>query len=169
MDKKEMRLKYGEIVSKCWEDEAFKKSFIDDPEAIFKEYGIEVPEGIEYKVIVSPKDIEYIIIPAKEVKEAAQGLAKFFLQAAEASDTILPEGKEIRILQNTENVCYVILPASPKTLTAAELARISGSGSTTANTEVEVEAVEVEAVVSTTSHSVEGEIVAVAVCAAVLI
>ena len=167
MDKKEMRLKYGEIVAKCWEDEEFKKNFINDPEEIFKEYGMDLPEGIEYKVIVAPKDIEYIIIPAKEVKEAAQGLAKFFLQSAETADRIVPEGKEIHILQNTESLSYVILPASPKTLTAAELARISGSGS--ADAEVEVEVVEVEATVSTTTTGVEVEVGVAVVCAAVLI
>lgn len=166
---KENYLKYGEIVSKCWEDEEFKKKFIADPEAVFKEYGMDIPEGIEYRVIECPKDIDYVILPATNVKESVQEVAKLLLQLAEKSDVLIPEGTEIRVLQNPEYVSYVVLPASPKTLTEAELSRISGSGKTCANTEVEVEMVEVEAAATTTTHSVEAELVAVAVCAAVVI
>ena len=30
-DKKQNLVKYGEVVAKCWEDEAYKKRFIEDP------------------------------------------------------------------------------------------------------------------------------------------
>lgn len=164
---KENYLKYGEIVSKCWEDEDFKKKFILDPEAVFKEYGMDIPEGIEYRVIECPKDIDYVILPATNVKESVQEVAKLLLQLAEKSDVLIPEGTEIRVLQNPEAVSYVVLPVSPKTLTEAELARISGSGK--AHTEVHVEVVEVEVAATSTTHSVQAELAAVAVCAAVLI
>ena len=51
MTAKEDALKYGEIIAKCWEDEEFKQSFLSAPETILEQYGIELKEGIDYKVI----------------------------------------------------------------------------------------------------------------------
>lgn len=86
----------------------------------------------------------------------------------------MPEGFEYRIIQNTEDVHYLILPASPKTLTAAELAQISGADSAVTATNVvaqaeaavqvvaAVEVVAAEATVAATS-TVAGAEVAVLV------
>ena len=38
-DKKNL-VKYGEIISKCWEDESYKKRFIEDPESVLTEAGL---------------------------------------------------------------------------------------------------------------------------------
>ena len=54
-DKKQNPLKYGEVISKCWEDEAYKKRFIEDPESVLAEAGFVVEEGVTYKVIEQPK------------------------------------------------------------------------------------------------------------------
>lgn len=168
MDKKEKMIRYGEIISKCWEDEAFKKRFIAEPEAVLEEGGIEIEEGITYKVIEAPKGIEYVILPREDVKESLQNLAKGLLNAGDKGDEILPDGLELRILQNTEEISYLVLPASPKTLTAAELKRITGGGSTVHATEVAVqttEAVEVE----TSAVSIGEAGVAVVVGAAIVL
>ena len=31
-DRKNNPVKYGEVIAKCWEDEAYRKRFIEDPE-----------------------------------------------------------------------------------------------------------------------------------------
>ena len=54
-DKKQDLVKYGEVVSKCWEDEAYKKRFIEDPEVVLTEAGFVAEEGVTYKVIEAPK------------------------------------------------------------------------------------------------------------------
>ena len=93
----------------------------------------------------------------------------------------MPEGFEYRIIQNTEDVHYLILPASPKTLTAAELAQISGADSTTTATNVvaqaeavaqvvaAVEVVAAEATVAASSIAVGAEVSVLVVGAIVLI
>ena len=134
------------------------------------EKGIELEEGITYKVIQAPKLVEYFVLPYDNVREPIQNFAKFLLNKAEQSDKIVPEGFEYRIIQNTEDVHYLILPASPKTLTAAELAQISGADSAVTATNVvaqaeaavqvvaAVEVVAAEATVAATSLAAGAEV-----------
>ena len=75
-DKKQNLMKYGEIISKCWEDEAYKKRFIEDPESVMAEAGMDIEEGVTYKVIKQPKLVRYIVIPHENVKEPAQSGGK---------------------------------------------------------------------------------------------
>ncbi len=177
-DKKDV-VKFGEIISKCWEDEAYKRRFIQDPEGVLEEAGLKVEEGVTYKVVEAPKLVQYVVLPYEKSKEAVQTFAKFLLNKADATDEILPEGVEVRIIQDTEDIRYLILPASPKMLTAAELGSISGGDSTTtatnvvAQAEVTVQAVEVEEVATTTTTVAEAEVgvaaAAVAVVAAAIV
>ena len=167
---KENAIKYGEIISKCWEDEVYREEFIRDPESVMLEKGIELEEGITYKVILAPKLVEYFVLPYDNVREPIQNFAKFLLNKAEQSDKIVPDGFEYRIIQNTEDVHYLILPASPKTLTAAELAQISGADSAVTATNVvaqaeaavqvvaAVEVVAAEATVAATSLAAGAEV-----------
>lgn len=169
---KENAIKYGEIISKCWEDEVYREEFIRDPESVMLEKGIELEEGITYKVIQAPKLVEYFVLPYDNVREPMQNFAKFLLNKAEQSDKIVPEGVEYRLIQNTEDVHYLILPASPKTLTAAELAQISGAESAVTATNVvaqaegvvqivgAVEVVAAEATVAASSLAVGAEVAA---------
>lgn len=171
---KEYALKYGEILAKCWEDEAFKKRFITEADDVMAEFGLPVEEGVEYKVIQAPKLVNYMVLPNKNVKEAAQNLAKVILQAAEQSDVVIPEGVEWRVIQNTEDVHYLVLPASPKTLTAAELALAAGGKKTDVHVaKHQVQAVQTVEVVTTGVTTVEGALHAVAglvvVCGGVLV
>lgn len=167
---KENAIKYGEIISKCWEDEVYREEFIRDPESVMLEKGIELEEGITYKVIQAPKLVEYFVLPYDNVREPIQNFAKFLLNKAEQSDKIVPDGFEYRIIQNTEDVHYLILPASPKTLTAAELAQVSGADSAVTATNVvaqaeaavqvvaAVEVVAAEATVAATSLAAGAEV-----------
>ncbi len=132
-DKKQDLVKYGEVVSKCWEDEAYRKRFIEDPESVLSEAGITVEEGVTYKVIEQPKMVKYIVLPHENVKDGVQVVAKTLLAIAEAKNVIIPEGAEARIIQNTDDTRYLILPASPKTLTKNELSRAAGGDAAVVN------------------------------------
>ena len=172
-DKKQNPVKYGEVIAKCWEDEAYKKRFIEDPETVLSEAGFVVEEGVTYKVIEQPKLVKYIVLPHANAKEGVQTIAKGFLNASENKDVVIPEGAEIRIIQNTEDTRYLILPASPKTLTEAELKMVAGGDSANVNTNVELNAEVainvVEAVDLVTSAQAAAEVSVVAVGVAVLI
>ena len=78
-DKKQNAVKYGEVVAKCWEDEAYKKRFLEDPESVLSEAGFVVEEGVTYKVVEQPKLVKYVVLPHADAKDAVQGLSKAFL------------------------------------------------------------------------------------------
>ena len=137
-DKKQNAVIYGEVVAKCWEDEAYKKRFIEDPESVLTEAGFAVEEGVTYKVIEQPKMVRYVVIPYEGAQDAVQTFTKYLLNAAEKKDVIIPEGAEARIIQNTEDVRYMILPASPKSLSKAELAMAAGGDAAAVNVVTEV-------------------------------
>ncbi len=174
-DKKKNAVKYGEVVSKCWEDEAYKKRFVEDPEAVLSEAGFEVEEGVTYKVIEQPKLVKYLVIPHEDAKDAVQIIAKNLLNVAEKKDTIIPEGAEVRIIQNTEDMRYMVLPASPKSLTSAELKMVAGGDSAVTATnvvqtgEVATTVVEIEELSTTTTLEFEAEVAVVAVASAVFV
>ena len=130
-DKKQNAVKYGEVVSKCWEDEAYKKRFLEDPEGVLTEAGFVVDEGVTYKVVEQPKLVKYLVLPNTDTKEAVQTITKGLLNKVEQNDIVIPEGAEIRIIQNTDDVRYMVLPASPKTLSKQELAMAAGGDGVT--------------------------------------
>ena len=172
-DKKQNAVKYGEVVAKCWEDEAYKKRFLEDPVGVLSEAGFAVEEGVTYKVIEQPKLVKYLVLPHEDAKDAVQLIAKGFLNKVEQKDTVIPEGAEVRIIQNTDDIRYMILPASPKSLTKAELAMAAGGDSVHVNTNIELNAEVainvVEAVDIATSAQAAAEVSVVAVGVAVLI
>ena len=98
-DKKQNLVKFGEVVAKCWEDEAYRKRFLEDPEGVLTEAGFVVDEGVTYKVIEQPKMVKYVVLPDTETKEAVQAITKAFLNKVEQSDAVIPEGAEVRIIQ----------------------------------------------------------------------
>lgn len=166
-DKKQNEIKFGEVIAKCWEDEAYKKRFLEDPEVVLGEAGFVLEEGVTYKVIEQPKMVEYLVLPYEEAKEAVQFLAKRILNKAEKTTTIIPEGSEIRIIQNTEDIRYLVLPVSPKSLTKAELAAVTGGAEgdettyTTACQTLELATTEVQTAETTTTFVAECEVAVV--------
>ena len=56
---------YGKLVASAWADEAIKQRLIDSPEKVLEEYGIEVPEGIEVRILIDSAAERHIIIPEK--------------------------------------------------------------------------------------------------------
>ena len=150
-NKEQNAVKYGEVISKCWEDEAYKNRFIEDPESVLAEAGFVLDEGVTYKVIQQPKTVKYLVIPHEGAKEAMQVIAKGFLNQVEQHDVVIPAGTEVRIIQNTDDVRYMILPASPKSLTKAELMMVAGGDSVKT-------AVEVQTATTTTTYMAEAEV-----------
>jgi hypothetical protein len=63
----------GNIIKRCWEDDAFQKRFMSEPHAVLKENGIEVPDDMKVKVVQSTDDVQYFAIPAKPSDELSEG------------------------------------------------------------------------------------------------
>jgi len=65
MTKEEQGKKLGQIISKAWEDEAFKQRLLDNATEVLKEEGVTVPEGMEIKAIENDEKTYHIVIPLK--------------------------------------------------------------------------------------------------------
>jgi len=53
------------IITKCWQDEEFKKRLMADPAATLRAEGVSVPEGIKFKVVEEDEHTVCIVIPPK--------------------------------------------------------------------------------------------------------
>ncbi len=69
MDSQEFQKAYGKIVAKAWEDEAFKAVLLSDPMKVFKENGVEVPEGVEIRMVENNADTMHLILPPEPSDE----------------------------------------------------------------------------------------------------
>lgn len=57
--------KWGQIVGKAWQDDAFKKRLMSNPSAVLKERGLEVPSGMRVQVVEDTDKVIHLTIPAK--------------------------------------------------------------------------------------------------------
>ena len=126
MTDKDLNVVYGELISRCWEDEDFKKRFINETAEVLKEAGLPVEENVEYKVIEAEVNENYVVLPDKNVAETVKDLTKLLLSVSERSDIIVPEGSKIVVLQNTGNLHYIVLKKAPEVLTEVELDMVAG-------------------------------------------
>ena len=53
----------AQLFAACWKDEALKARFIADPKAVLKQYGLEMPDGMDAKVVENA-DCVHITLPA---------------------------------------------------------------------------------------------------------
>lgn len=123
--------KLGEVFSQCWESEEFKEAFKADPKAIFKEYGINYDENMNYKIIDTPDKTIVHVLPYKNAKKGIEELCEIFKRHAEGLEDgedkqILLEGWSYSIYQNTEDTYFVPIPLCPENLTPEELELVNG-------------------------------------------
>ncbi len=55
---------WGLLVAKAWSDENLKERLIADPAAVLEENGIDVPYGIELKVVEDTDQVRHLVLPA---------------------------------------------------------------------------------------------------------
>ena len=65
MYREEFQKAYGRIVVKAWSDAAYKEKFLSNPIGVFQENGIEVPEGVQVKIVENTEEDVHFILPAK--------------------------------------------------------------------------------------------------------
>ena len=80
----ESRTALNRLFAACWKDEALKARFLSDPKAVMKEFDLDVPDGIDVKVVENADDCVHITLPVRpassgelsddELSSAAGGL-----------------------------------------------------------------------------------------------
>jgi hypothetical protein len=59
------RKAYGQIIVKSWSDPAFARRLQNDPKAVLREFGIEVPADLVVKVTHTPPNEMHLAVPPK--------------------------------------------------------------------------------------------------------
>ena len=65
MNREEFQKAYAKLVARTWSDAGFKQELIADPTAVFEKNGIEVPEGVNIRVVENSEKLTHFILPAK--------------------------------------------------------------------------------------------------------
>jgi Nitrile hydratase, alpha chain len=64
--------KWSQVVAEAWSDDKFKERLMQDPPSARKEFGIEVPAGVEIRVVENTDKVRYITLPPKPVADATE-------------------------------------------------------------------------------------------------
>jgi nitrile hydratase alpha subunit len=56
----------AQVVARAWLDPVFKNRLIHDPALVLREYGIDVPEGVELRVVEDTDDVIHLHLPFSE-------------------------------------------------------------------------------------------------------
>jgi len=54
---------YGQLVAMAWVDPAFKQRLLESPAVVFAEQGIDVPTGVEPRVVENTDRVHYMVLP----------------------------------------------------------------------------------------------------------
>ena len=65
MNTEEQAKKMQQIVAKAWSDEGFKQQLLANPRATLQGAGIELPPGVELKVVENTSSVRYFVLPMK--------------------------------------------------------------------------------------------------------
>lgn len=123
--------KLGEVFSQCWESEEFKKAFMEDPKAIFREYEINYDDSKEYRIIDTPEKTMIHVLPYEGIRPAMEKLNEILMKNVsdlgdEDAKQLLLEDWKWQIYQCTEDIIYMPIPLCPENLTPEELEMVNG-------------------------------------------
>ena len=68
--------KWAVCVAKAWADEDYKKRLMSDTTAVLKEEGVDVPAGMDVKVVENSKNLVHMILPAAPDSEKPAPLVR---------------------------------------------------------------------------------------------
>jgi hypothetical protein len=57
--------KIEKIIATAWIDEGFKQRLLSDPAASLKEEGVEIPPGVEVRIVEDTETVQHLVLPMK--------------------------------------------------------------------------------------------------------
>ena len=81
----EERNQLAELFAACWKDDALKQRFMNDPKSVLAEYGMDVPDGMDVKVVENADNCVHITMPM--TPDGHQELSNEELSAAAGGGT----------------------------------------------------------------------------------
>ncbi|MEC4593960.1 MULTISPECIES: NHLP leader peptide family RiPP precursor [Nitrospirillum] len=55
----------GRIIAKVWADETYKARLLADPAAVLTAEGLDLPEGVTFRVVQDAAGIQTLVLPAR--------------------------------------------------------------------------------------------------------
>ena len=111
-NERKIDLIYGELLNRCWQDEAYLKRFRAEPKEVLAEAGLPVRADAAYHVMEQSQDRFFIILPQNYPAEKMEKLDD--LKAEVKAQAGLREGAVIEVVQNSDTDVYLPYYAAPK-------------------------------------------------------
>ena len=54
----------AQIIARAWSDPDFKAQLLNDPKSVLVGYGIDLPEGLNLKIVENTADTIHMVLPA---------------------------------------------------------------------------------------------------------
>jgi hypothetical protein len=78
MTRKEIEEK---LIIKAWQDDAFKQELLNNTKSVLQKEGVDLPEGIQVRVIEETPDTCYLVIPVPPNHQNGEELSDAELEA----------------------------------------------------------------------------------------
>lgn len=72
MDRSESLKKWDRLVAQSWADETLKRQLVEDPATVLEDHGLEVPAGVEIRVVENTDRVHYLTLPAKPAEGSGE-------------------------------------------------------------------------------------------------
>lgn len=74
MNQETREQKLSRFIARCWSDAAFKARLLADPAAVLREEGVEVPAGIQLRVLEDTAQEVHLVIPVRPAELSDEAL-----------------------------------------------------------------------------------------------
>ncbi len=79
-EQNEQAKQWAKVVAKAWADEDYKQRLMSDPTSVLTGEGMEMPEGVEIKVVEATDKQAWMVLPPRprnsgEIEEATERVA----------------------------------------------------------------------------------------------
>ncbi len=54
----------AQVIARAWSDPDFKAQLLDDPKTVLAGYGIDLPTGLNLKIVENTADTMHVVLPA---------------------------------------------------------------------------------------------------------
>jgi hypothetical protein len=65
--------KWAQLVMKTWQDDALRKRLLADPAKVLAEHGIDLPAGVDVKVVENSPKVFHMVLPPKPFTAEVEG------------------------------------------------------------------------------------------------
>jgi hypothetical protein len=63
--RQEQAKRYGQVVARAWQDEAFKQRLLRDPRGVLQEHGVSVPAGSQVRLVENTDQVVHLVLPQR--------------------------------------------------------------------------------------------------------